>query len=150
MKAFFVTKRLAFGSAIKTWNHVEKLEAQGITHVINLRCIHNQKVHHFEHVWLPFKDNAKPRPHSFYARALNFYRKALQDPQAKVFVMCRHGICRSASLAYFLVRSSGVSPNKAEAKVRRARPHIRIARAYRESGEEFLRLSVQEFLAITF
>jgi protein-tyrosine phosphatase len=65
----------------------------------------------------------------------------MKDSKAKVFVMCRHGVCRSASLAYFLIRSSGVSPKKAEAKVRRARPHIRIARAYRESSEEFLRLS---------
>jgi protein-tyrosine phosphatase len=138
MKAFFATKRLAFGSAIKTRNHVEKLEAQGITHVINLRCINNRKVEHFEHIWLPFKDNAKPRPHWFYARALKFYRKAMKDSQSKVFVMCRHGVCRSASLTYFLIRSSGVSPNKAEAKVRRARPHIRIARAYRESSDDFL------------
>src|SRR5580700_9882874 len=125
MKAFFATKRLAFGSAIKTWSHVEKLEAQGITHVINLRCIHNRKVQHFEHVWLPFKDNAQPRPRSFYVCALKFYRKAMKKPHAKVFVMCRHGVCRSASLTYFLIRSSGVSPNKAEAKVRRARPCIR-------------------------
>lgn len=141
MKAFFVSRRLAFGSAIKTWSHVEKLESLGITHVINLRCVHNRKVGHFEHVWLPFKDNAKPRPRSFYVRALKFYSKAMKDSKAKVFVMCRHGVCRSASLAYFLIRSSGVSPKKAEAKVRRARPHIRIARAYRESSEEFLRLS---------
>jgi protein-tyrosine phosphatase len=62
----------------------------------------------------------------------------MKKPRAKVFVMCRHGICRSASLTYFLLRSSGASPNKAEAKVRRARPRIRIARAYRESGEEYL------------
>ena len=141
MKAFFVSKRLAFGSAIKTWNHVEKLEAQGITHVINLRCIHNRKIRHFQHAWLPFKDNAKPRPHWFYACALEFYSKAMKNSKAKVFVMCRHGVCRSASLAYFLIRSSGVSPKKAEARVRRARPNIRIARAYRESGDEFLRLS---------
>lgn len=138
MRAFFVNKRLAFGSAIKTWSHVERLEAQGITHVINLRCIHNRKVGHFKHVWLPFKDNAKPRPHWFYARALKFYIKAMKESQSKVFVMCRHGVCRSASLAYFLIRSSGVSPESAEAELRRARPRIRIARAYRESGEEYL------------
>ena len=138
MKAFFVSRRLAFGSAIKTWIHVERLESLGITHVINLRCVHNRKVRHFENAWLPFKDNAKPRPRSFYARALKFYRKAMRDSHSEVFVMCRHGVCRSASLAYFLLRSSGASPKTAEAKVRRARPHIRIARAYRESSEDFL------------
>ena len=37
MKVFWVSKRLAFGSAITTWGHVEQLQALGITHVVNLR-----------------------------------------------------------------------------------------------------------------
>ncbi len=37
MKAFWVSKRLAFGSAVTAWGHVEKLQALGITHIINLR-----------------------------------------------------------------------------------------------------------------
>ncbi len=32
-----MAKRLAFGSAITTWRHVEQLNALSITHVINLR-----------------------------------------------------------------------------------------------------------------
>jgi protein-tyrosine phosphatase len=141
VKAFFVSRRLAFGSAITTKTHVEQLRTLGITHVINLRRSHNRQIQKFKHLWLPFKDNAKPRPRWFYKRTLKFYRKAMKRSDAKLFVMCHHGICRSASLTYFLIRSSGVSPNQAEAKVRHARPRIRIARAYRESGEEFLRVS---------
>src|ERR1700679_3197469 len=33
MKAYFINKRLAFGSGIKTWRHVEQLQALGITHL---------------------------------------------------------------------------------------------------------------------
>ena len=141
MKAFFVSPRLAFGSAIKTKTHVKQLRALGITHVINLRRSHNRQIQKFKHLWLPFKDDAKPRPRWFYERTLKFYRKAMKHTDAKLFVMCHHGICRSASLTYFLLRSSGKGPNMAEAKVRRARPRIRIARGYRESGEEFLHTS---------
>jgi protein-tyrosine phosphatase len=141
VKAFFVSKRLAFGSAIKTKTHVRQLRAIGITHVINLRRSNNRQIQKFKYLWLPFKDNAKPRPRWFYKWTLKFYRKAMRRSDAKLFVMCHHGICRSASLTYFFLRSSGKSPNKAEANVRRARPRIRIAQAYRESGEEFLHAS---------
>jgi protein-tyrosine phosphatase len=141
VKAFFVSRRLAFGSAIKTRTHVKQLRAIGITHVINLRRSNNRQIQKFKHLWIPFKDNAKPRPQWFYKRALKFYRKAMKHSDAKLFVMCHHGICRSASLTYFFLRSSGKSPKKAEAKVRRARLRIRIARGYRESGDEFLRVS---------
>ena len=37
MKLYWVSKRLAFGSAVTTWGHVEQLQALGVTHVINLR-----------------------------------------------------------------------------------------------------------------
>ncbi len=37
MKVFWVSKRLAFGSAKRTSQHVEQLQALGVTHVINLR-----------------------------------------------------------------------------------------------------------------
>lgn len=60
MKAFFVSKRLAFGSAIKTKSHVKQLKALGITHVINLRRSTNRKIQKFRNIWIPFKDDKKP------------------------------------------------------------------------------------------
>lgn len=140
MKAFFVTKRLAFGSAVTTWSHAEKLRDIGITHIINLRWSQNNaKVRQFEHVWLRFHDDKKPRPRWFYRRALKFYKRALKDRHAKVLVMCHHGQCRSASLAYFLLRSTGKSPHKAEHKVKCARHTARVIAAYRQSSENYLR-----------
>ena len=138
MKAFFVSKRLAFGSAIKTKTHVKKLKALGITHVINLRRSNNRQIQKFSHIWLPFPDDLKPRPRWFYKRTLKFYRKAMKKRDAKIFVMCHHGICRSASLTYFFLRWSGTNRDKAERKVKRARLNARIVRAYRDSSEEFL------------
>lgn len=140
MKTFFVTKRLAFGSAITTWEHAEKLRALGITHIINLRWSQNNaKVRQFDHIWLRFHDDKKPRPRWFYRRALKFYKKAKKDRHAKVFVMCHHGQCRSASLAYFLLRASGKSSRKAEYRIKSARRTARIIRAYRETSEDYLR-----------
>lgn len=139
MKVFFVSKRLAFGSAVTAWNHAERLRALGITHIINLRWSQNNaKVRKFEHIWLRFHDDKKTRPHWFYGRALKFYKKAIKHRRAKVLVMCHHGQCRSASLAFFLLRASGKSPRKAEHKITAARRTARVVPAYRQSGENYL------------
>ncbi|HEV2223868.1 MAG TPA: hypothetical protein VGR84_12780 [Candidatus Acidoferrales bacterium] len=135
MKVFWVTKRLAFGSAVTTQGHIEKLRALGITHIINLRWSTNARVRQFPHIWLRFHDDLKPRPRWFYRRALKFYRKATKHPQAKVFVMCHHGRCRSASLVYFLLRALGNRSRNAECRVMKARPSARVVPAYRESCE---------------
>jgi protein-tyrosine phosphatase len=140
VKAVFVTKRLAFGSGITKWRDVEQLRRLGITHVINLRRnVHDKKVRQFECLWLPFKDDKQPRPGWFYENASTFHRRAMRKRHTKVFVMCRLGICRSASLTYFLLRSSGTTERAARRLVVNARPWATVARSYRDSGEEFLR-----------
>ena len=143
MKLFWVSKRLAFGSAITTWSHVEKLQALGITHIINLRHgKHGKKVREFKNLWLPFRDDKEPRPKWFYRRALRFYRKAMRRPKSKVLCMCHHGVRRSASLAYFLLREDGLSIAKATSTVLKARPQARIVPAYWRSGEDFRSLYI--------
>jgi hypothetical protein len=143
MVVFFVGKRLAFGSKCTRARHVERLESLGITHVIDVRNYPAKKLRSFKTIHLNFRDNARPRPMWFYARALRFYEKALKGPNSKVYVMCRAGRRRSANMTYFLLRASGVGPSKAEATIRRARPCIQIVRAYRESGEDFLQRTKQ-------
>ena len=138
MIVFFVSKRLAFGSKVRLNRHVDRLRELGITHVIDVRMYPSKKLQTFKTIHLNFKDNARPRPMWFYARALRFYRKALEQPNSKVYVMCRAGRRRSASMTYFLLRAAGLGPDKAESTVRKVRPCARIVRAYRQSGEEYL------------
>lgn len=138
MKVFWVGKRLAFGSAITTWGHVEQLQALGFSHVINLRhSKHGKKIRQFKSLWLPFRDDKQTRPKSFYRDALRFYRKAMRRPNTKVFVFCHHGICRSPSLTYFLLRDDGLSIAKAKSTVLKARRSARVVPAYQRSGEDF-------------
>jgi protein-tyrosine phosphatase len=139
MKVFFLTKRLAFGSAITTWADVEQLQDLGITHVINLlRNKNTKKIRQFRWLWLPFKDDKKPRPRWYYKKALKFYKRSARNRDRKVFIMCHHGISRSASMAYFLLRASGFGSDKAESAIRRVRPCAKIVRGYRQSGEDYL------------
>ena len=138
MIVFFVTDRLAFGSKVRLNRHVERLQELGITHVIDARNYPSKKLRKFKTIHLNFKDDARPRPMWFYDRALRFYRATLKIPQAKVFVMCRAGRRRSASLTYFLLRASGYQPSKAREVMQRARPCIQLVRAYIECGEQYL------------
>ena len=143
MKVFWVSKRLAFGSAITTGGHVEQLQALGITHVINLRHgKHGKKIRQFKNLWLPFRDDKKPPPNWFHRDAMRFYRKAMRRPKSKVLCMCHHGVCRSASLAYFLLREDGLNIAKAKSTVLKARPQARIVPAYWRSGEDFRSLYI--------
>jgi len=140
MRVFWVRRNLAFGSAITTWRDVEQLREQGISHVINLRKNRNgKKIKEFDYLWLPFKDDKKERPKWFYRAALKFHRRATRNGELKLFVMCHHGRCRSASLTYFLMRSTGTTALKAEKRIRMVRPNAMLPKAYRESGEQFLR-----------
>jgi hypothetical protein len=85
VKAFFVGKRLAFGSAIRTKTHVKQLRSLGITHVINLRYSkNNAKVRQFRHIWLRFHDDKESRPPWYYKRAANFYKRAMKKGQRPV------------------------------------------------------------------
>ena len=139
VKVFFLTRRLSFGSMIGTWSDVEQLRRLGITHVINLlRNKNSKKIRQFRWLWLPFNDDKNVRPAWFYKKALKFHRRTMRNRDQKVFVMCHQGICRSASLAYFLLRASGFGDEEAKSTIRRARPRARIVRAYRESGEDYL------------
>jgi protein-tyrosine phosphatase len=140
VQAYLVNRRLAFGSAITTWKHLERLQALGFTHVINLRRNrHDKKIKSFKNLWLPFWDDKKPRPRWFYKEAQLFFTEAFHKRNTKVFVMCHFGVCRSASLTYFLLCLSGKSPNKTKALVLKARPCAVFARAYVESAEEYVR-----------
>jgi len=140
MKVFWVSERLAFGSALSSWQDVRRLHSMGLTHVINLRSSrrYRTKLRSFHRLWLPFPDDKKRRPARFYRDALRFYKRATEGSDSKVFVMCHRGICRSASLTYFLLRASGCCSARAESVVLRVRPCAIICRAYRECGEDFL------------
>jgi protein-tyrosine phosphatase len=104
-----------------------------------VRLYPSKKLREFKTIHLNFGDNGCPRPMWFYARVLRFYRRALQLPHSKVYVMCRAGRRRSASLTYFLLRATGASRSTAEAIVLRVRPCAKTVQAYRESGEKYLR-----------
>jgi len=135
---FFVSDQLAFGSKVRLNRHVEKLRQLGITHIIDARNYPSKKLRKFKTIHLNFKDDARPRPMWFYHRALKFYGAALKTPRSKVFVMCRAGRRRSASLTYSLLRASGHAPANARTIMYKARPCVQLVRAYVETGELYL------------
>jgi hypothetical protein len=139
MRAFWVSERLGFGSAVSSWQDVRRLHEMGFTHVVNLRHCrgYRKKLRSFHRLWLPFPDDMEPRPAWFYRDALRFYKRAMERPNSKLYVMCHHGICRSASMTYFFLRLDGFSPARAKSTVLKARRCARVVPAYQRSGEDF-------------
>jgi hypothetical protein len=139
MRVFWVSERLGFGSAVGSWRDVRRLHDAGFTHVINLRHCrgYRKKLRSFHRLWLPFPDDLEPRPAWFYRDALRFYKRAMECRTSKVYVMCHHGICRSASMTYFFLRLDGFSPARAKSTILKARGCARVAPAYQRSGEDF-------------
>ena len=139
MRVYWVNKRLAFGSIIKTERDVELLHGLGVTHVINLLKNRNgKKIRRFDSLWLSFRDDKRLRPKWFYKKALKFHKRAFRKRGSKLLVMCYHGRSRSASLTYCILRSSGMTATTAEKRVRAARHNAMLPRAYRDSCERFL------------
>ena len=138
MRIYFVNDRLSFGSAVSSEKDIRQLLRRGITHVINLRRTNVNLKDHFNCVWLPRRNDYRPRTTLFYRKALNAFRKISKQNGSKLFVMCHHGYHRSPSLVYFFLRASGVPSSEARHLISQARLAARVVTSYAESAERFL------------
>jgi hypothetical protein len=94
-------------------------------------------VREFNRALAAVPDDMEPRPKWFYRMRFGFYTKRHEAPNSKVYVMCHHGLCRSASMTYFFLRLDGFSPARAKSTVLKARRCARVVPAYQRSGEDF-------------
>ena len=141
-KLFWASKRLAFGSAVTTWGHVEKLQTLGITHVIGLRHgKHGKKIREFESLWLPFKDEDPNhvRIGSVVVRCSSTRKACVgRISQSPLHVPSRR-FAEAASLTYLLLRADGLRPTRAKSTVLKSqttRP-----RGSQQTGESGRKLS---------
>ena len=139
MKVFWVSKRLAFGSAVTT------LEPRGATPGAGHYARHQPAARQARQ-----EKSASSRAcgcRSGMTRSLARIgstvgrcastRRPCESPTSKVLCMCHHGMCRSPSLTYFFLRVDGFSPARAKSTVLKARKRARVVPAYQRSGEDF-------------
>lgn len=130
----FVTSRLAVGGAVESLYDARKIEAAGITHVLNLRAgdKHPEDLTD-EAPWFaslgmtyatnPTHDDGQPKDAEWFEESLEFVCEALTScPEHKVLVHCKSGINRGPSTVYAVLLSWGLDKECAMELVTDARP----------------------------
>jgi protein-tyrosine phosphatase len=121
---------------------VEVAEA-GVTHVIDMQIDFDdtalgQRVG-VEVLWNPVDDDFQPKDRRVFERGVKFALRALEDPQAKLFVHCAAGVHRAPMMALAVLCASGYSLERAKELIQTKRYVVDFAEVYVRSVEDFLK-----------
>jgi len=144
--ADFVTPRLAVGGDLDNFDpslalrQAHELEAQGITHVLDVRQEWNDEelmrdlVPTITYHHLGVDDAGQRIPAAWFEEVACWALAALADPDAKVLTHCHMGINRGPSAGFAILLALGWEPVAALDAIRSARPI-----AYIDYAEDALR-----------
>lgn len=121
---------------------MEKLAAQGITHVIDMQIEFDDtplgRPLGVEVLWNPTDDDFEAKPAELFRRGVDFAQKALDDNEAKLFIHCAAGVHRAPMMSLAVLCSMGWSLEDARELIEQRRPVADFADVYVESVEKFL------------
>lgn len=143
MDMTWVTDQIAVGGGI--WNEAKMMEVvrAGVTHIINMQIEFDDKPlaepYGVEVLWNPIDDDFQPKPPEVFQRGVDFAMKAMEDPQAKVFIHCAAGVHRAPMMALAILRSMGWSLKEATESIETLRPVVDFADVYVRSVEDFMK-----------
>ena len=142
MDMTWVTDRIAVGGGIWNADNMEKLAAQGITHVIDMQIEFDDtplgRPLGVEVLWNPTDDDFEAKPAELFRRGVAFAQKALDDNEAKLFIHCAAGVHRAPMMSLAVLCSMGWSLEDARELIEQRRPVADFADVYVESVEKFL------------
>jgi predicted protein tyrosine phosphatase len=142
MDITWLTDRIAVGGGIWNAENMEKLAAQGITHVIDMQIEFDDtplgRPLGVEVLWNPTDDDFEAKPAELFRRGVDFAQKALDDNEAKLFIHCAAGVHRAPMMSLAVLCSMGWSLEDARELIERRRPVADFADVYVESVEKFL------------
>ena len=143
MDITWLDDRIAVGGGI--WNSTKNMEAvadAGITHIIDMQieCDDTELAQQYgiEVCWIEVDDDFKEKPPSIFERGVKFAQKALEDPEAKLFIHCAAGVHRAPMMALALLAVRGSTVEDAIALIERLRPVADFAEVYVDSVKSFL------------
>jgi protein-tyrosine phosphatase len=142
MDITWLTERIAVGGGIWNPDNMTKVARAGITHIIDMQIEFDDtplaRPHGIEVLWNPTDDDFEPKPALLFERGVAFAKRALEWPDAKVFVHCAAGVHRAPMMALALLGSLGWDLNDAMELIEGRRPAADFAEVYVESVEKFL------------
>ena len=148
MDITWVTERIAVGGGIWTSDNMAVVAKMGITHVIDMQIEFDDTPlaagHAVEVLWNPTDDDFEPKPARLFRRGVDFALRALDWPEAKVFIHCAAGVHRAPMMALAVLGSMGWELEDAMQLIEKRRPVADFAEVYVESVERFLEERVRE------
>ena len=142
MDITWLTDRIAVGGGIWSAENMEKVAAQGITHVIDMQIEFDDtplgRPLGVEVLWNPTDDDFEPKPAALFQRGVEFAQKALDGDDAKLFIHCAAGVHRAPMMSLAVLCSMGWSLDDAMELIQQRRAVADLADVYVESVEKFL------------
>ena len=142
MDITWLTDRIAVGGGIWTAENMEKVAAQGITHVIDMQIEFDDtplgRPLGVEVLWNPTDDDFEPKPAALFQRGVEFAQKALDEGDAKLFIHCAAGVHRAPMMSLAVLCSVGWKLEDAMELIQQRRAVADLADVYVESVEKFL------------
>jgi protein-tyrosine phosphatase len=142
MDITWLTDRIAVGGGIWTLDNMRKVAREGVTHIINMQVEFNDtplgEECGVEVLWNPTDDDFDHKPAELFQRGIDFARRALEEPTAKLFIHCAAGVHRAPMMALALLGSMGWTVEEGMKLIEKRRPVADFADVYVRSVEKFL------------
>jgi len=143
MDMTWVTDRIAVGGGIWVEERMVEVANAGVTHVIDMQIEFDdtalgERVG-VEVLWNPVDDDFQPKGVEVFERGVRFALRALEDPEAKLFVHCAAGIHRAPMMALAVLCATGYPLDDAKRLIQTKRYVVDFAEVYVRSVEDFLK-----------
>ena len=143
MDMTWVTERIAVGGGIWVEERMVEVVEAGVTHVIDMQIEFDDTALGrrvgVEVLWNPVDDDFQPKDRRVFERGVKFALRALEDPQAKLFVHCAAGVHRAPMMALAVLCATGYSLEQAKQLIQTKRYVVDFAEVYVRSVEDFLK-----------
>ncbi len=143
MDMTWVTDRMALGGGIWVEEKMIEVVRAGVTHIIDMQLEWDDtklaQPYGVKVLWNPTDDDFRPKPAALLQRGVDFALRALEDPDAKLFIHCAAGVHRAPMMTLAVLRASGWSLDDAVELIEGRRNVVDFADVYVQSVEEFMK-----------
>ena len=143
MDMTWVTDRIAVGGGIWTDDKMQQVVREGVTHIIDMQIEFDDsaiaKPYGVVVLWNPVDDDFQPKPPQVFQTGVEFALKALDSPEAKLFIHCAAGVHRAPMMTLAVLRALGWNKPDAMRLITSQRYVADLAPVYVDSVESFIR-----------
>jgi len=142
MDMSWVTGRIAVGGGIWSVENMAAIVKAGVTHIIDMQIEFDDRPlaepFGVKVLWNPIDDDFQPKPPEVFEKGVEFAKKALNEPDTKLFIHCAAGVHRAPMMALGLLGALGFKMKEAMRMIETRRPQADFADVYVRSVDRFL------------